>query len=236
MGNTFVWCTFIPVVWQASRIFGIPYSSLLMYVRGKYGKSLKLDVLKKGLDHAMENSNIAAAADDLKSGNKMNGTTVSPISEPTPIISTPPPQKVGESISQIPTLFQSLYQSNNKVSETNNANNNLTSNHTPHLSHHHHSKHATPSVQNNNRKGHNLGSQFPHAQDPRAIIQGRFNPFLFGDFGILSQLRSNTSYPPILTGHHHLQRVNRHSGYARSNQHHQMRQNGGTVLLEGGVD
>ncbi|XP_035712745.1 extensin-like [Folsomia candida] len=47
---------------QASRIFGIPYNSLLMYVRGKYGKSLKLDVLKKGLDQAMENSNIAAAA------------------------------------------------------------------------------------------------------------------------------------------------------------------------------
>ncbi len=31
---------------QASRIFGIPYNSLLMYVRGKYGKSLKLDQLK----------------------------------------------------------------------------------------------------------------------------------------------------------------------------------------------
>ncbi len=32
---------------QASRIFGIPYNSLLMYVRGKYGKSLKLDQLKQ---------------------------------------------------------------------------------------------------------------------------------------------------------------------------------------------
>ena len=32
---------------QASRIYGIPYNSLLMYVRGKYGKSLKLDKLKK---------------------------------------------------------------------------------------------------------------------------------------------------------------------------------------------
>ncbi|CAG7716451.1 unnamed protein product [Allacma fusca] len=42
---------------QASRIFGIPYNSLLMYVRGKYGKSLKLDLLKKGLDMAMENKN-----------------------------------------------------------------------------------------------------------------------------------------------------------------------------------
>ena len=26
---------------QASRVYGIPYNSLLMYVRGKYGKSLK---------------------------------------------------------------------------------------------------------------------------------------------------------------------------------------------------
>lgn len=33
---------------QASRLFGIPYNSLLMYVRGKYGKSLKLDQLRKG--------------------------------------------------------------------------------------------------------------------------------------------------------------------------------------------
>jgi len=32
---------------QASRIFGIPYNSLLMYVRGKYGKSLKLEQLRK---------------------------------------------------------------------------------------------------------------------------------------------------------------------------------------------
>lgn len=32
---------------QASRIFSIPYNSLLMYVRGKYGKSLKLEQLRK---------------------------------------------------------------------------------------------------------------------------------------------------------------------------------------------
>lgn len=31
---------------QASRMYGIPYNSLLMYVRGKYGKSLKLEKLK----------------------------------------------------------------------------------------------------------------------------------------------------------------------------------------------
>lgn len=33
---------------QASRLFGIPYNSLLMYVRGKYGKSLNLETLRKG--------------------------------------------------------------------------------------------------------------------------------------------------------------------------------------------
>ncbi|KAH1025598.1 protein jim lovell [Dendroctonus ponderosae] len=32
---------------QASRIYGIPYNSLLMYVRGKYGKSLKLEQLRR---------------------------------------------------------------------------------------------------------------------------------------------------------------------------------------------
>ena len=42
---------------QASRVFGIPYNSLLMYVRGKYGKSLRLDVLKKTTPAANDNLN-----------------------------------------------------------------------------------------------------------------------------------------------------------------------------------
>lgn len=42
---------------QASRIFGIPYNSLLMYVRGKYGKSLRLDVLKRNTPAANDNLN-----------------------------------------------------------------------------------------------------------------------------------------------------------------------------------
>ena len=42
---------------QASRVFGIPYNSLLMYVRGKYGKSLKLDVLKQNTPAANDNLN-----------------------------------------------------------------------------------------------------------------------------------------------------------------------------------
>ncbi|XP_021207317.1 protein jim lovell isoform X1 [Bombyx mandarina] len=51
---------------QASRIFGIPYNSLLMYVRGKYGKSLKLEQLRKDC--------IGAPLDvlNLNSGNNNN--------------------------------------------------------------------------------------------------------------------------------------------------------------------
>ncbi|RLU25233.1 hypothetical protein DMN91_003326 [Ooceraea biroi] len=37
---------------QASRMFGIPYNSLLMYVRGKYGKSLKLEQLRRDCANA----------------------------------------------------------------------------------------------------------------------------------------------------------------------------------------
>ena len=43
---------------QASRVYGIPYNSLLMYVRGKYGKSLKLDKLKETTQAANDNLNI----------------------------------------------------------------------------------------------------------------------------------------------------------------------------------
>jgi hypothetical protein len=42
---------------QASRTYGIPYNSLLMYVRGKYGKSLKLDKLKETTPAAKDNLN-----------------------------------------------------------------------------------------------------------------------------------------------------------------------------------
>lgn len=48
---------------QASRMFGIPYNSLLMYVRGKYGKSLKLEQLRRNCTgtntpEIMNNNNI----------------------------------------------------------------------------------------------------------------------------------------------------------------------------------
>ena len=42
---------------QASRVYGIPYNSLLMYVRGKYGKSLKLDKLKETTPAAKDDLN-----------------------------------------------------------------------------------------------------------------------------------------------------------------------------------
>lgn len=50
---------------QASRIFGIPYNSLLMYVRGKYGKSLKLEQLRKdciGMGGPLDALHLAAGA------------------------------------------------------------------------------------------------------------------------------------------------------------------------------
>lgn len=42
---------------QASRVYHIPYNSLLMYVRGKYGKSLQLDQLKKNTPAANDTLN-----------------------------------------------------------------------------------------------------------------------------------------------------------------------------------
>lgn len=44
---------------QASRVFGIPYNSLLMYVRGKYGKSLKLETLRKNCIGAPDLINVS---------------------------------------------------------------------------------------------------------------------------------------------------------------------------------
>ena len=46
---------------QASRVYGIPYNSLLMYVRGKYGKSLKLEQLRKNcIGELINNNNVKA--------------------------------------------------------------------------------------------------------------------------------------------------------------------------------
>ena len=50
---------------QASRVYGIPYNSLLMYVRGKYGKSLRLDALRK---ETLEGEAMAVAASTRGSG------------------------------------------------------------------------------------------------------------------------------------------------------------------------
>lgn len=75
---------------QASRIFGIPYNSLLMYVRGKYGKSLKLEQLRKdcisgppiellqmnvgGQNHGSKNKDKNNAAASGGGGNGSGGT------------------------------------------------------------------------------------------------------------------------------------------------------------------
>jgi len=68
-----------------------------MYVRGKYGKSLKLDLLKKGLDLAMESNAAAAAAAagkvqgvKSKAGPPSGRGSVSPRSSPSSNNATPP--------------------------------------------------------------------------------------------------------------------------------------------------
>ena len=59
---------------QASRVYGIPYNSLLMYVRGKYGKSLKLDKLKETTPAAKDNLNTIGNSRSTPK-EKMAGTT-----------------------------------------------------------------------------------------------------------------------------------------------------------------
>ncbi|XP_050511525.1 protein jim lovell-like [Diabrotica virgifera virgifera] len=66
---------------QASRIFGIPYNSLLMYVRGKYGKSLKLEQLRKD---CIGGPNAAMDILNLGSNNNTNNPC-KPEREPEPI-------------------------------------------------------------------------------------------------------------------------------------------------------
>ncbi|XP_022176295.1 transcription factor mef2A-like isoform X2 [Myzus persicae] len=61
---------------QASRIFGIPYNSLLMYVRGKYGKSLKLEQLKKecfgDINGPLDLLHLGSISNNNNSSNKNN--------------------------------------------------------------------------------------------------------------------------------------------------------------------
>lgn len=65
---------------QASRIFGIPYNSLLMYVRGKYGKSLKLEQLRRDCTGATTgevmnslNNNVKAAVQPPQMPHPLSG-------------------------------------------------------------------------------------------------------------------------------------------------------------------
>ncbi|XP_018366141.1 PREDICTED: protein jim lovell [Trachymyrmex cornetzi] len=69
---------------QASRMFGIPYNSLLMYVRGKYGKSLKLEQLRRtctGTNNSeiMNNNNIKPVQ---QSAQMSHGLTGLPLQHP----------------------------------------------------------------------------------------------------------------------------------------------------------
>lgn len=83
---------------QASRVFGIPYNSLLMYVRGKYGKSLKLEQLRKdcigGPGPTLDLVNIAGASSSCKSerdSDQLQSTRVANAEEgpPPPPVYTP---------------------------------------------------------------------------------------------------------------------------------------------------
>ena len=85
---------------QASRVFAIPYNSLLMYVRGKYGKSLKLDLLKARTPAATDNLNTIGNSRSTPKekahfdGKKQNKSAVGPLTNamlPSPGLQFPPP-------------------------------------------------------------------------------------------------------------------------------------------------
>lgn len=66
---------------QASRLFGIPYNSLLMYVRGKYGKSLKLEQLRRNCTGAstpeiMNNNNIKPVQQSAQINHALTGLSL----------------------------------------------------------------------------------------------------------------------------------------------------------------
>ncbi|XP_020283713.1 protein jim lovell [Pseudomyrmex gracilis] len=70
---------------QASRMFGIPYNSLLMYVRGKYGKSLKLEQLRRDCIGAnnpeiMNNNNVKSIQQSAQMSHAL--TTGLPLQHP----------------------------------------------------------------------------------------------------------------------------------------------------------
>lgn len=93
---------------QASRVFCIPYNSLLMYVRGKYGKSLKLDTLRK---ETLEGEAMALAASTRGSYKLAAAAAAATASKPSPSGS----------------LDNSITHNNNKKNSNNNNNNNVES-------------------------------------------------------------------------------------------------------------
>lgn len=82
---------------QASRIFGIPYNSLLMYVRGKYGKSLKLEQLRKDCTGAP-----ATPMDLMTIGTNNNNNSLKPEREPEHLQPNTRPSSTDEAQQQHP--------------------------------------------------------------------------------------------------------------------------------------
>ncbi|XP_045476770.1 protein jim lovell isoform X2 [Harmonia axyridis] len=81
---------------QASRVFGIPYNSLLMYVRGKYGKSLKLEQLRKDCIGASNQTSDLMAVNSTNNNNTVVKTEreaepMQPNTRPSSVESQPPP-------------------------------------------------------------------------------------------------------------------------------------------------
>lgn len=84
---------------QASRIFGIPYNSLLMYVRGKYGKSLKLEQLRKdciggpldilSMSSSTNNNNNPSSKHHVKDEQNINPHNQRPASSEPDLMSNP---------------------------------------------------------------------------------------------------------------------------------------------------
>jgi hypothetical protein len=132
-----------------------------MYVRGKYGKSLKLDLLKKGLDQALE-----------KTAAKARIASSPPQPAPTPPTPTVTPTNHNNrdrspTSNAVSALLNSLSHHHNNNNKEHNNNNNSSS-----------------------KSGNKMGnggllegglSQQQTSSDHN--LPPPFNPFLFGDFG-----------------------------------------------------
>lgn len=74
---------------QASKIYGIPYNSLLMYVRGKYGKSLKLEKLKQECFNDIHSLDLLGF-NSMSNNNNNNNNSNKSLKLPEPDLMLPP--------------------------------------------------------------------------------------------------------------------------------------------------